>query len=369
MTIRRTRARRRAASALLGAALLATGCNAADTGGGGDEPAASDDGGGTADGGATEGTYDPDLVAAAQEEGEVVVYSGAHTREHADLAAQLFEEEFGITVTLARQTSGAVRQQVEAELAAGALGADVVASNDETSLEIWGEEGVTTDAELPNRDQLLEQLDDGDSAYVPYTWTPLGVMYNTNELEESDIPDSWAELPEMDVPFVHSDPRSSGVALGYTWSMVELVGEEFYSDLAEREVLTSESGTAVGQMVATGEALVAIPGPEVLLGPLAEEGEPVGLKYLSEGVPAIPSYLAQVSDSPNPNAGQLFVQWHAGPTFQDALVEIGGRSVVEGAAGPEGAPEIDIENLLVPPGSEVNEQRDELGSLFEQVLG
>lgn len=326
---------------------------------------------GTAGVGQTEdacGEFDSELVATAQEEGEVTVYSGAHTREHADLAAQLFEEQFGIGVTISRQPSGAVRQQVEAELAADALAADVLGLNDATTLESWHEEGIITDAQVPNRDQFLDAIDPGDTAHIPYTFTPLGVIYNTMEVEESDIPSTWAELPSMDVTFVHSDPRSSGVALGYTWAMVDLVGEEFYTELAEREVLTSESGTAVGQMVATGEVLVAIPGPEVLLGPLLEEGEPVAIKYMEDGIPAIPSYLAQVADSPHPNAGQLFVQWHASPCFQQALVDIGGRSVLQDAAPPENVPDLDVDNLLVPPASEVNEQREELGEVFEQVL-
>lgn len=329
-----------------------------------DDAAAADGAGGTE--AAPAAAAGDDLVAAAQEEGAVNLSGGGHTRDQVELLASAFEEEYGIPVTYNREESGAIVQQVEAQLSAGALQTDVVSLNDALTFERWAEQGVTTGSELPNRDQILEALATGDAPHVPFTLLALGVSYNGARI--TDPPQTWSDLAATDAVFAHADPGSSGAAFTFVGILTDLLGEEFYEQLGQHQVLTTDSALAMTQLVATGEVDYALPGVESEVFNAQRSGEPLEIVYPEEGIPSLAGLIAPLAEAPNPNAAKLLVQYQLSEEFQTRMAqEIGSRSVLQGVPAPEGMPDLSDANLVTAP-EDLGDRREELTAMFSELV-
>lgn len=330
----------------------------------------SDDGG--TDDAVSAAAGSDDLVAAAKEEGGVTIYTGGHTRPAVELLAEEFEEAYGIPVTFTRQSSGDTVQMVEAEIASGSVNADVVGLNDESTFQRWAEEGVTTEVEIPNRDEVLDVLDSDGAPHVSFTFVPMGVAYNTQEVDPADLATSWAELPDTlaDKRLAMADPGASGAALFFAAGVQELAGDDFFSRIgSQQDVLVTDSALAMTQLLATGEATVAIPSVESEVVAAIEAGEPIDMITMDEGLPTVKSQVAALAEAPHPNAAALLVQFQLSDQYQEALAGIGGRSVLDGGPVPTGREALGSDQLLVPDATETLDRREAIGESFSSAIG
>jgi iron(III) transport system substrate-binding protein len=354
-------------------ALVAAACgDDADDGASATTAAASAAGQTTAAGGAGEARCgaSPALVAAAQEEGEVVLFGGGHTREGGEMVAQMFEDAYGISVTVNRQPSGDIVQQVEASLEAGAAAADVVSLADVSTFIRWNEEGIITDAEVPNVDQLIEGIVDPSRPSLPYAVSPLGVVYNSARIDPSEAPTSWAELKDLGGKVLaHANPSTSGTAVSFMYMASEAAGEDYYDAFEGQDILITDSALALNQLVLTGEADYGAPAIESEVTRAKANGEPLEIIYPEEGVPVFSSELAALTDAPHPNAAKLLVQYHLCEEFQDELAGLGGRPALLGAPSPEGLPDMADWTIVTVDVGALSERREALIQQFEAITG
>lgn len=310
-----------------------------------------------------------ELVAAAQEEGEVSIGAGGHTREQVELLASSFEEEYGIEVTFVRASGGDISQQVQAQLSAEALQFDVISLNDEATLADWSEEGVLADPELENRDDILGPLSTpDDAAHVPFTWAAMGYAYNEASTDPASLPTTWADLAQQPGVFAVANPNSSGAALTFVAAM-EQIDPDFLPALGQSETLVSDSALALTQLVATGEADFGIPGIEADVATAANAGEPLAMGYPEGEIGVLTSFIAPLADSPHPAAARLLVQYQMSEEFQNIQAGIGSRAVLSGADVPEGAEELSEDRLVVIQAADLSAQKDDLLAKFSEAMG
>jgi iron(III) transport system substrate-binding protein len=331
----------------------------------------SDSGSGSEGGGsdaAIEGISE-ELIEAAQEEGGVVLYAGGHTRPGLELLQQRMQELFGIQVTFTREDSGAIANSISAELASGTVNADAVSLTDPGTMQAWADEGVIADADVPNLDDVTEGLDDAGNPQVPYSLVPLGIMYNSANTDADDLPKTWEELASQDAgAIITADPGASGTALAYYTMITGLHGEEWLEELSQRQVSVTDSSLALAQLVLTGEADIGIPAIESAVISAAEEGEPLEIAYMEDGVPTFASELAMLADAPHPNAAKLLVQYHLSEDFQAALAEQGGRSVLAGGPQPPTGADLSDATLLTADLEEIEGRGSEVVARFAELF-
>lgn len=335
--------------------------------GNGSPDSASGSGGDSADA-AIEG-ISQELIEAAQEEGGVVLYAGGHTRPGLEVLQERMQELFGIQVTFTREDSGATANAISAELASGTVNADAVSLTDPGTMQAWAEEGVIADADVPNLDDVSEGLDDPDNPQVPYSLVPLGIMYNSANTDAEDLPTTWEELASEDFgAIISADPGASGTALAYYTMIAGLHGDEWLEQLAERQISVTDSSLALAQLVLTGEADIGIPAIESAVISAAEEGEPLEIAFMEDGVPSFASELAMLADAPHPNAAKLLVQYHLSEDFQTALAEKGGRSVLAGGPQPPNGADLSDATLLTADLAEIESRGSEVVARFAELF-
>lgn len=306
-------------SATLGAtALIISGCGGGGATEAGDLPGFEIEG------------LDPDLIQAAAEEGEVFVRTGGHTPENLERLEDDMRELFGIEMTVAREATAEVYSAVEAERASGNVQTDVVGLADGTAFEQLAQDDALGDAEVPNRADIMSDIDSGQTDYIPYGLTAIGVMYNTANTDPSEMPDTWDEFVETDLNVLTANPSASGTALGFYSSILES-HPDFIEDFGAKSPSVTDSSLSLAQMVLTGEVDLAIPAVEGEVMALAAEGEPIATKFMEGPVPTTIAYVGTLADAPNPNAAKLLVQYHLSEHFQTDMAERG-RPTLEGVA-------------------------------------
>lgn len=303
-----------------------------------------------------------ELIEAAQAEGQVV-YFAPTADDILQETAERFEERYDISVSANRQPTGDLIQQVDTAIEAGTVPADVVSLAEPSGFITWTESGVVRDFDIPNEDDIVEGLKDDARYSYPTTLLLFGVMYNSANQDEESLPTSWADFPEREGRIALGSPVSSGSAMAAWWGIESITSPDYFSGFDD--TLVTDSSLTLNQLVLTGEADFAVPGIESEILRAAGNGEPLAVMYPSDGVPATTAEIGVLTDSPNPNAGELFAQWMMCPVQQDITGENGYRPVLVDSPPPEGAPDISELSLIPVDVSDVVARRAELVEAFE----
>ena len=135
-----------------------------------------------------------DLVAAAQAEGELVVY-GSCEEEYLSAACEKFKSLYGINVTYQRLSTGEVQAKIEEEN--GNPSADVWFGGTTDPYNVVAAEGLLEAYEAQNAAHLLgSQYRDADGYWYGIYKGILGFMVNKDELARMNLeaPQDWDDL-------------------------------------------------------------------------------------------------------------------------------------------------------------------------------
>ena len=204
------------------------------------------------------------LIAAAQAEGELVVY-GSCEEDYLTAACQKFEQLYGIKTTFQRLSTGEVQSKIEEE-------------NGNPSGDVWF--GGTTDPyNVAAAEGLLEAYDAINGVHISkdvykhadgmwygiYTGI-LGFMVNKDELERMglDAPQDWPDLLDSKYEGLIwlSNYNTAGTAKLVINTMIQKYGHDegiqYLVDLDKNIEVYTKSGSGPSKNVGTGECTIGI---------------------------------------------------------------------------------------------------------------
>ncbi|MDT9592803.1 extracellular solute-binding protein [Nocardioides zeae] len=313
---------------------------------------------------AVEGSWD-DVVAAANDEGEVLLYSSQNpTRLDALEAA--FEAAYpDIDMKYVRGTDAEMNPKVEVENQTGRGAADVHMVTDAAWITTASESGTYSvddlrgpsfEAEAFNRDENVL----ADSFFLTSA-AVFAMGWNTNE-----VPDGFEEPQDMlsdeyagKLGIVN--PQGIAAYVDFFQFYEENFGPDFLEQLAELEPRIYPSALGIAQALTSGE-IAAAPGVQPLVAEV-ESGAPVDWK-LPEPAWGTPWYSHVLSSAPHPNAAQVLADFMVSPEGQAAL-NTGYASVLgdgDGAVADASDIELPDPDALTP--EQVQAYQQEWESLF-----
>lgn len=291
-----------------------------------------------------------ELMAAAREEGEVVVYTTLNEVGD-DAVTEEFEEDTGISVEGVRTPDDRMFERIVDEESAGWLPADVIAMPDESLFQdlvgkdLFAEHTVPADGDIPDR------LKSPDGRYYALSSAATVIAYNSDVVGPGEAPRTWRELPnagrgEHRIGLVHPSQGASG--WGVALFMRQKFGEPYWRELAASEPVLAHSSGYLAERLGRGEVGIApIRLPEV--GRLQEQGAPVEYRWPEDGTPMFNFYIGRTADGGHPDAARVFLNWAMSEHGQSVLAEEGiDFPVNTKAARPE------LFDDALPPISEVN---------------
>lgn len=292
----------RAMAGVAALALITAGCS---TGGGSDAELA--------------GSWD-EIVAAANDEGAVTLYSN-HAPVNLEALKAAFEEEYpGIALTYVRGTDSDLIPKVEVENQTGNGVADVHMTTDagwihrsldggEYSVEVVGP--ALEAPEYRSADGVL------DDRFFVTSATSIGLAWNT-----ANVPDGLAAPedlldPRFDGKVGVVNPAGFPAVVNIYQRMDVDYGAGFVERLATVNPRIYGSAPAITQALASGE-IWAAPGASMDVLAERDKGAPVDF-VLPETPIGIPFYSHVLAAAPNPNAAQLLADFMITPAGQEAL--------------------------------------------------
>jgi iron(III) transport system substrate-binding protein len=276
------------------------------------------------------------VVAAAEEEGAVNVYTVSPPLQLERMKAGFEEAYPDITVNMTLG-SGDLLARVESELQSGASGADAFLFSDPTFFEKHSADLL----ELPGpnaEDWPADFWVEEGKSIIPtrYPWT----MFVWNTQAFPDGFETWEDLTAREVngKLGVLDYVSPAMITTTNWMVGEL-GEGYFADLGGLSPKRYNSAVTMGQSVASGELGVAyLSTPSIVRG-LQDEGAPVESAIPETGF-ALQWGGAALKIAENPNAAQVFMDWIMSPEGQEAVNGEGlGQSALPDIPGAVELPE------------------------------
>ena len=306
---------------------------------------------------AAQASYMDELIAAAQAEGELVVY-GSCEEEYLAAACEHFEELYGIKVQYQRLSTGEVQSKIEEEK--GNPSADVWFGGTTDPYNVCAAEGLLEPYEAENASHLLgDAYRDADGNWYGIYKGILGFMVNKDELDRMGLeaPQDWADLlkPEYEGLIWTSNYNTAGTAKLVINTMIQKYGHDegiqYLVDLDMNVQVYTKSGSGPSKNVGTGECVIGIGFLHDGITQIVDNGYGnIELVIPSSGTSFEIGATAIFKGAKHPNAAKLWIEYALSPECVGLAQDNGSYQflVIDNAEQPAVASEfgLDPENVM-----------------------
>lgn len=264
--------------------------------------------------------FDPALVAAAQAEGELVVY-GSCEEEYLAAACQKFESEFGIKTSYQRLSTGEVQAKIEEEK--GNPSADVWFGGTTDPYNVLAAEGFLEKYDAVNASHLLSPVyKHKDNLWYGIYTGILGFMYNQDELKRLGLepPKDFPDLLKAEYKGLVwlSNYNTAGTAKLVINTVVQKYGHDeaikFLVDLDKNIEVYTKSGSGPSKNVGTGECVIGIGFLHDGITQIVDNGYTnIGLVVPSSGTTCEIGATAIFKGAKHANAAKLWIEFALSP--------------------------------------------------------
>ena len=298
-----------------------------------------------------------ELVAAAQAEGELVVY-GSCEEEYLAAACENFEALYGIKTTYQRLSTGEVQAKIEEEN--GNPSADVWFGGTTDPYNVVAAEGLLEAYEAQNASHLISDMyRNADGYWYGIYKGILGFMVNKDELSRMNLeaPQDWADLlkPEYQGLIWLSNYNTAGTAKLVINTMIQKYGHDegiqYLVDLDKNIQVYTKSGSGPSKNVGTGECVIGIGFLHDVITQIVDNGyENVQLIIPSSGTSFEIGATAIFKGAAHPNAAKLWIEYALSPDCVNLAKDNGSYQflVIDNAEQPSQAAEygLDPDNVM-----------------------
>ena len=275
----------------------------------------------TDDTGDDAGEADPlaDLIAAAQEEGELVVY-GSCEDPYIAAACQGFEDKYGIEVSWQRLTGGEVQAKIEEEN--GNPSADVWFGGTSDPQSVCAAQGLLEPYEAVNAVNLVnDSFRDPDGYWYGIYRGVLGIFYNMEELDRLGLeyPTDWDDLldPKYEGLIWFSNPNTASTAKLTINTFVQMRGldeaMEYFKALDKNVAQYTKSGGGPSKSVGSGECVIGIGFLHDAIYQITQGYDNIGMSVPASGTSCEIGATSIFAGCKHPNAAKLWIEYALTP--------------------------------------------------------
>ncbi|MBO7710682.1 MAG: ABC transporter substrate-binding protein [Lachnospiraceae bacterium] len=297
-----------------------------------------------------------ELIAAAQEEGELTVY-GSCEEEYLSAACAKFQELYGIKTNYQRLSTSEVYTKIKEE--AGNPSGDVWFGGTTDPYNEAVVDGLLEPYDAQNAVNLIsDDYKDPDNNWFGIYKGILGFMVNTEELEAEGLeaPKTWDDLlnPDYEGLIMLSNPNTAGTAKLVINTMVQMKGHDeamqYFVDLDKNVSQYTKSGSGPSKMVGPGECVIGIGFLHDGIYQILQGYDNIGLIVPEDGTSFEVGATAIFKGCKHPEAAKLWIEFALSPDCVDIAKDNGSYQflVLSNATQPEEAAEfgLDMNNTI-----------------------
>ena len=321
---------------------------------------------------------DADLIAAAKEEGELVVY-GSCEEDYLAAAAQHFEELYGIKTQYQRLSTGEVPAKIEEEN--GNPSADVWFGGTNNPYDDLAAKGFLDNSYVPvNAAHLTKDIYKNPDGYWYGIYTGiLGIMVNKDELDRMGIeaPQTWDDLLKEAYKGLIwlSNYNTAGTAKLVVNTMLQMKGHDegikYLVDLDKNIQVYTKSGSGPSKNVGTGECVIGIGFLHDGVTQIVDNGyENIQLIIPQDGTTCEIGPVAIFKGAKHPNAAKLFMEYALSPECVNMAANYGSYQflVLDNATQPQAAIDFGLDPSLVWDGYDFADAAANTATYVEEVM-
>ena len=329
---------------------------------------------------ATPAEVDPmaELIAAAQAEGELVVY-GSCEEDYLSAACTNFEKLYGIKTQYQRLSTGEVPTKIEEEN--GNPSADVWFGGTNNPYDTAAAKGLLDNSYTPvNASHLTKDIYKDPNGYWYGIYTGiLGFMANTNELDRLGLaaPQTWDDLlkPEYKDLIWLSNYNTAGTAKLVINTMLQMKGHDagiqYLVDLDKNIQVYTKSGSGPSKNVGTGECVIGIGFLHDGITQIVDNGyDNVQLIIPQDGTSCEIGPVAIFQGAKHQNAARLFVEYALSPDCVELAAQNGSYQflVIDNASQPQEAVDFGLDPNLVWDGYDFADAAKNTDTYVQEVM-
>ncbi|MBR1559252.1 MAG: ABC transporter substrate-binding protein [Clostridia bacterium] len=322
--------------------------------------------------------YPADLVAAAKEEGTLVVY-GSCEEDYLSAATAQFEKLFGIKTMYQRLSTGEVPNKIAEEN--GNPSADVWFAGTNNPYDDAVKLGILDNSYVPvNASHLLSDLYKNPDGYWYGIYTGiLGFMVNKDELKRLNLeaPKSWDDLlkPEYKDLIWLSNYNTAGTAKLVVNTILQMKGHDegiqYLVALDKNIQVYTKSGSGPSKNVGTGECVIGIGFLHDGITQIVDNGyENIQLIIPADGTSCEIGPVAIFQGAKHPNAAKLFMEYALSPECVNMAANTGSYQflVLDNATQPQAAIDFGLDPSLVWDGYDFADAAANTSKYVEEVM-
>jgi iron(III) transport system substrate-binding protein len=278
------------------------------------------------------------MSADASAASEVVVYTAADEKLHANVAAAFTKKHPGITVRAVNLSTGPITEKAIAEKANPQ--ADVIYAVNNIALEQLKAAGAL-EPYSPTGSKIPARFTDPDGFYLNHWLTVMVMAVNTKVLQQRglSVPATWEDLakPQFKGLISVAAPTKSGTGLTIFTTLVDAFGWDYLDKLHANIFQYTSSGGAPGRQAGSGEVAIGLTYDTVALDQI-KAGLPIKMVFpaITPNIMEGGGLLVGAKRSQN---GKLFLDFAASPEGAAAYQSFVGAATVPGFAN------VDISNV------------------------
>ena len=298
-----------------------------------------------------------DLIAAAKEEGELVVY-GSCEEDYLAAACHHFEELYGIKTQYQRLSTGEVPGKIEEEN--GNPSADVWFGGTNNPYDSAAAKGLLDNSYVPvNAVHLTKDIYKQPEGYWYGIYTGiLGFMVDTEELERLGLeaPQTWDDLLKEEYKGLIwlSNYNTAGTAKLVVNTLLQMKGHDegiqYLVDLDKNIKVYTKSGSGPSKNVGIHECVIGIGFLHDGIFQIVNNGyDNIGLIIPADGTTCEIGPVAIFKGAKHPNAAKLFLEYALSPECVELAAQNGSYQflVIDNAEQPKEAVEFGLDPNLV----------------------
>ena len=318
-----------------------------------------------------------ELIAAAKEEGTLVVY-GSCEEEYLAAACQNFQKLYGIKTDYQRLSTGEVPAKIEEEN--GKPSADVWFGGTNNPYDDAAAKGLLDQYDAINASHLTKDMYKDPNGYWYGIYTGLlGFMVNRDELERMGLeaPQTWDDLlkPEYKGLIWLSNYKTAGTPKLVANLMIQLKGHDegiqYLVDLDKNIEVYTKSGSGPSKNVGTGECVIGIGFLHDGITQIVDNGyDNIQLIVPQDGTTCEIGPVAIFKGAAHPNAAKLFVEYALSPDCVELAAENGSYQflVIDNAKQPAVVEEFGLDPSLVWDGYDFAKAVKDTAQNVEDVM-
>lgn len=281
---------------------------------------------------------DADVLAAAQAEGEFVIYTSQNTPFMESMTAKFEADVPGVRMQVLRAPSSDILAKILAERGAGTPTADVYVAWWDTVSELVKNNYL---ADIAPADSADFTLRDSNNKWIAVGAYANVIGYNTNNVAADAVPKGYMDLtdPKWKGRVGLVDPRTGGGAYVTYYAIWELHGKDFFTGVGSNEPFIQRQASGIVNAVGAGQIDFGV-SQESLWLEAKNQGAPIEVVYPEEGLSLNYWIASMLDNAPHPNAARVFLDWLVSEKGQVAMATSANPiyALRPGVSGPTGSP-------------------------------